>query len=515
MADDPPQRRQRPVRGQDPKILAKKEAEAARRQKAEDEHEAFLEAQRKKNREQKDHIVQHAAFYENTKTKTIKCRAGPLRDHVWYPDSTTLREEFETSAAASRRGRREELADATRKRKETGESAPPRRRRALSQPPPSSDAAPSPPKKKSSSKPAGRAPLAPLPQDEAPEARPPARVAQKRGAAGATRPAASQRSKKTANDPSWLRPAKVVAQVNELSATREFQERYEAELRVALAEKQQFLLKPTNARLDFITRVAAGYNELFDTLDLGRYAPQFLVPVTPNVCVGLNSCWGFAGECYRTYYAADEMVDEDPSLDLAVVFNDLASKNGFLDKAICALCGCNFSEAHLGHLRERFGFFILLDNGRASCPEAVFLLPTPLLNLFKNDSDLALLERFLGTARFRHVTSLIGNASRQRATAEQACVRWTVPVPHLPSVADEIDEGPPLDRFVADLEETLAKAKARQAAAQERAAAAAPTRPAARVSAAEILALVSGRDAVDAAALEALVARARQAAAPQ
>ena len=52
--------------------------------------------------------------------------------------------------------------------------------------------------------------------------------------------------------------------------------------------------------------------------------------------------------------------------------------------------------------------------------------------------------------------------------------------------------------------------------AAERAAAAAPTRPAeARVPAAEILALVSGRDAVDAAALEALVARARQAAAPQ
>ena len=47
--------------------------------------------------------------------------------------------------------------------------------------------------------------------------------------------------------------------------------------------------------------------------------------------------------------------------------------------------------------------------------------------------------------------------------------------------------------------------------AAERAAAAAPTRPAeARVPAAEILALVSGRDAVDAAALEALVARARR-----
>ena len=240
-----------------------------------------------------------------------------------------------------------------------------------------------------------------------------------------------------------------------------------------------------------------------------------MVPLTPNACVGLNSGWGFAGACYRTYYEADALVDEDPTLDLAVVFNDLASKNGFLDMAICALCGCQFSEAHLGVLRKRFAFFILLDNGRASCPEAVFLLPTPLLNLFKNDSDLALLERFLGTARFRHVTSLIGNASRQRATAEQACVRWTVPVPHLPSVADEIDEGPPLDRFVVDLEETLAKAKARQAAAQERAAAAAPTRPAARVSVAEILALASGRDAVDAAALEALVARARQAAAPQ
>ena len=511
-ADAPPM--VRPKRNGDPVDLARKAEAERRRKEAEDKHAAFLEAERKRNREEKDHIVKHDWGEENTRTNKIRCRVGPLRSDEWHPDSKSLRKRFEASLAASSRGRRQELADAARKRKETGESAPPRRRRALSQPPPSSDAAPPRKKKPSSKKQAGRAPLAELQQDEAPEARPPARAARKRGTPGARRQAASQRDKRTACDPSWLRSAEPVASVNELSATRELQDRYENELRVALAEKQAFLLKPTNARLRFITKVTEGYDELFDTLGLGRWKPPFLVPLHPNACIGMNSGWGFAGECYRTFYQADEMVDEDPSLDLAVVFNDLASKNGFLDKAICALCGCQFSEAHLGDLREHFDFFILLDNGRASCPEAVFLLPTPLVNLFKNDSDLALLERFLGTARFRHVTSLIGNASRQRATAEQACVRWTVPVPHLPSVADEIDEGPPLDRFVADLRKSLAIAEPRQAAAQERAAAAAPTRPAeARVSVAEILALASGRDAVDAAALEALVARARQAAA--
>ena len=220
----------RTKRGTDPQILAKQEAEAARKKKVEEEYAAKLEAENKRKRQNDAKtLVKHAAFYENKKTKKIMCLAGEKKDGLWHPDSKKLRAEFEASAAASKpRERREENRKAAKARKRPGKQAPPPRWIAAAPPPPkkpkkpASKPAPPPPKKKpskkpSSKKPAGRRPLAQLPLDEAPRTQEP-RAPKKRGAACEAPGAARQQRKKPASEPSWAQPLRFLQRVNESTA---------------------------------------------------------------------------------------------------------------------------------------------------------------------------------------------------------------------------------------------------------------------------------------------------------
>ena len=215
---DASQPRQRSKRGE--AILAKQEAEAARKKKVEEEYAAKLEAENKRKRQNDAKTVKkHAAFYENTASKKIMCLAGPKKDGLWHPDSKKLRAEFEASAAASKpRKRLEKNREATKARKRTGKQAPPPRRIAAPPPPPPKKPSSKPSSRPSSKKPAGRQPLAQLSQDEAPRAQQQARAPKKCGAACDAPGAARQQSKKPASEPSWAQPLRILQRVNESTA---------------------------------------------------------------------------------------------------------------------------------------------------------------------------------------------------------------------------------------------------------------------------------------------------------
>ena len=153
--------------------------------------------------------------------------------------------------------------------------------------------------------------------------------------------------------------------------------------------------------------------------------PQLLVPISPAALTGANSCYGDLGLSGKTYSEAMARVERDASLsskDLEDVYNVVASENGLLDMAICALCGYDFEGRHLTVLRRHFRFRIILDDGGASCSESVVLWPTPLVELFKGESDFEGLERYIGPARLGHIKVLITNATRAKASRQKACL---------------------------------------------------------------------------------------------
>ena len=229
-----------------------------------------------------------------------------------------------------------------------------------------------------------------------------------------------------------------------------------------------WLTKPTGKYFDFFNEVADSYDQLFRSLRLPAHAqPQLLVPISPGALTGANNCYGELGLSGKTYSEAMARVEEDASLtlkDLEDVYNMVASKNGLLGMAICALCGFDFEERHLRVLCRHFRFRIILDDGGASCSEAAILMPTPIASLFTNDSDVGTLERFIGTARLRYIKTLIGNACALRTTAEQACVRPALLVPNLERLGKVIDEGSAFDGLKAQCLACLAQLGLREKA---------------------------------------------------
>uniref|UniRef100_A0A7S4E3L3 Uncharacterized protein n=1 Tax=Pelagomonas calceolata TaxID=35677 RepID=A0A7S4E3L3_9STRA len=164
----------------------------------------------------------------------------------------------------------------------------------------------------------------------------------------------------------------------------------------------------------------------------------------------------------RTYEEAEARVAADKSLVFLDVYNSLALANGLMDAAINARHGVVFEERHLRVLRGRWRFHRLLDDGGASCPEAMVLWPTTLTELFKNESFIEGMERYVGAARLGFIKTLIGNATRLRAAAERACVPPSASLPCLVGVVKGLGKGPrpKLVSFLAHLEDALKAGKA-------------------------------------------------------
>jgi len=419
MADDALQR-QRPVRGE--AILAKKEAEAARRKKAEDEEEARLEAKRKTQAARvEDHIEKHDAFILNTKTKTIKCRAGKLKERT-LPDNPENRRLFEASVAASGRGRLQDLAAAAKKRKQTGQSAPkPRPYAVLASP--SQDAPPPVMKKARALKKGGRAALKQLTQDPAEAARPaqqeaPTRKAPKRRKTPAPRKASTSLKKRV---PSWLQGFRELAVVNRFSVPFELQQLFENDMRSCYRERAHFLTKPTGKLEPIFLEVDAAYAGFIGAMGLPDFvAPQITVPMHPAQWIGAND--GSQDECRVIWRRVMRAYEADRTLDLDDLFNEEAWKCDFGDTALSALHGYAFGAEDLADYRDAWRFHVILDDGGASCSESVVLWPTPLVELFKGESDFEGLERYIGPARLGHIKVLITNATRAKASRQKACL---------------------------------------------------------------------------------------------
>ena len=403
--------------------MAKKEQDEAAKKARIDAHEKFLAGKREAQaKRKKAYIEKTGKGYDiDHKAKTIFCKAGKLAGKTWK-DKPENRKAFEASAAASeQRERRRENRTRRDERLKTGQSAPPPRPRAVPASP-SQDARPPLKKKARKSKKGGRAALQELTQDAAEAARPAQQEAPTRKAPKRKTPAprkASTSLKKRV--PSWLQGFRELAVVNRFSVAVELQKMFETDMRSCYREKAHYLTKPTGKLEPIFLEVDAAYAGFIGAMGLPDFvAPQITVPMHPAQWIGAND--GSNDECRVIWRRVMRAYEADKTLNLDDLFNEEAWKCDFGDTALCALHGYAFGAEDLADYRDAWRFHVILDDGGASCSESVVLWPTPLVELFKGESDFEGLERYIGPARLGHIKVLITNATRAKASRQKACL---------------------------------------------------------------------------------------------
>ena len=371
----------------------------------------------------KDNIEKTSKGYNiNHKAKTIFCTAGKLADKTWK-DTPGNRKAFEASAAASvQRERRRECRESRDVRLKTGQSAPPPKPYAVPASP-SQDARPPLKKKARASKKDGRAALKQLTQDPAETARPAQQEAPTRKAPKRKTPA--PRKAPTApkkREPSWLKGFRELPVVNRFSVAVELQHMFEKDMRSCYKARAHYLAKPTGQLEPIFLEVDAAYAGFIGAMGLPEsVAPQMTVPMHPGQWIGAND--GSQDECRVIWRRVMMAYEADKTLNLDDLFNEEAWKCDFGDTALCALHGYAFSAEDLADYRDAWRFHVILDDGGASCSESVVLWSTPLVELFKGESDFEGLERYIGPARLGHIKVLITNATRAKASRQKACLQ--------------------------------------------------------------------------------------------